>query len=180
MTSGWLSRWGPTNAGYSMSGGCLAHSILHTNWNWGTVTNLSKRSKEAIARDLTLGLRNLYLDRTLQQLGKNDSRIRTKEFSIWWRRRMKNPFSRSRPQETRQMELEDLIICKAGTTDNTRLSASFGLRLLRYGFPQWSMTCCLASFCSCPPTPGIFSGVSPSRFSCKRGRVPQSSTAPWG
>jgi hypothetical protein len=47
------------------------------------MTNLqSKRSKEAIARDLTLGLRNLHLDRTLGQMGKNDSRIRTKEFSI--------------------------------------------------------------------------------------------------
>jgi len=32
------------------------------------------------------------------------------------------------------------------------------------------MTCCLASFCSCPPTPGILSGVSPSRFSCERRR----------
>ena len=76
------------------------------------MTNLkSKRNKEAIAR-VTLGLRNLYPDRTLQQLGKNDSRIRTKEFSIWWRRRMKDPVFPIATQGTRQMELEELTICK--------------------------------------------------------------------
>lgn len=70
----------------------------------------SKRSKEAVARDLTLGLRNLYLDRTRQRLGKNDSRIRTKKLSIWWRRMNEKPVFPIATQGTRQVELEDLIL----------------------------------------------------------------------
>lgn len=34
--------------------------------------------------------------------------------------------------------------------------------------PQRSMTYSLALFCSCPPTPGTSSGISLSKFSCKK------------
>jgi hypothetical protein len=135
---------------------------------------MSKRSKAAPP--------DLYLDTTLEQLGKNDSRTCTKNQVM----KMKDPFPRSRPQETRQVELEDLTICKGFNQQELKIIQGClpRLGLLRYGFPQCSTICCLASFCSCPPTPGIFSGVSPSRFSCKkkeRGRrgIPQPSTAPW-
>lgn len=41
-------------------------------------------------------------------------------------------------------------------------------KLKAHGLPQNSITCCLARFCSAPPTPGTSSGASPSWFNFNR------------